>query len=120
MSIEAVVANGGRFTWPADGAEMVLVPAGEFFMGRIAGDIFAPDEERPGRTVRLRAYLIDRDPVTNEQYRRFIAAGGYVDPHWWSPAGWAWRVRSSVAEPMSIVEACFNAPEQPVAGVSWF
>lgn len=118
--IEAIAASGGRTVWPNDGAEMILVPAGEFYMGRRAGDIFGPDDERPGRVVRLRAFLVDRDPVTNERYGRFVEAGGYVDPHWWSPAGWAWRVRAGIERPLSFSEAGFGAPEQPVAGVSWF
>jgi formylglycine-generating enzyme required for sulfatase activity len=118
--LDEVVAAGGRHVWPADGAEMVLVPAGPFFMGRQDGDIFGPEDERPGRTIRLAAFLVDREPVTNERYGRFMQAGGYVDPHHWSPGGWAWRVRAGVERPLSYESSGFDAPSHPVAGVSWF
>lgn len=120
VPIEDVIANGGRHLWPADGATMVLVPGGDFFMGRATGDIFGPDDERPGRTVRLRPFLIDRDPITNERYARFVDAGGYVDPHHWTPSGWAWRARDGIERPLSFASPGFDAPDQPVAGVSWF
>ncbi len=120
VPIEEVVAQGGRHVWPADGAVMVLVPGGEFFMGRADGDIFGPEDERPGRRVRLAPFLIDREPATNERFARFVDAGGYVDPHWWSPAGWAWRAREGVDRPLSFAASGFDGPGQPVAGVSWF
>jgi formylglycine-generating enzyme required for sulfatase activity len=120
VKLDEVVQKGGRLVWPADGAEMVLVPGGDFFMGRREGDIFAPEDERPGRKVRLSPFLIDREPVTNARFARFVDAGGYVDPHTWSPAGWAWRVRAGIDKPLSFTVAGFEAPEQPAAGVSWW
>lgn len=44
---------------------MVLVPAGEFLMGTDGRD---PDE-RPQRTIRLDSYYIDKNEVTNAQFR---------------------------------------------------
>lgn len=99
---------------------MVLVPGGPFFMGRAPGDIFAPEDERPGRTIRLAPYLIDREPVTNARYARFIEAGGYRTPQLWSPAGWSWRALSGTDKPLSFATPGFDAPQQPVAGVSWY
>ena len=56
--------------------EMVTIPAGPFIMGRDDG----PADERPAHTVTLPAYAIDRLPVTNEQFARFLEAAGTHNP----------------------------------------
>jgi formylglycine-generating enzyme required for sulfatase activity len=56
-----------------DGAEVVLVPAGEFSMGSEDGD----EDEKPVRRVRCPALLVDRHEVTNGQFARFVRATGY-------------------------------------------
>jgi formylglycine-generating enzyme required for sulfatase activity len=53
---------------------MVWIPGGAFRMG---SDRFYP-EERPVREVRVERFWIDRHPVTNRQFSRFVAATGYV------------------------------------------
>ena len=76
---------------PIDGAEMVLVPAGEFTMGMEEKEIyqiFLLDNrenpifatEIPAHRVYLDSYYIDRYPVTNYQYRRFIESTGHREP----------------------------------------
>ncbi len=60
---------------PAPPAQMVAIPAGPFTMGRDDG----PEEERPAHTVTLRAFEIDRLPVTNAQFARFLQVHGAVD-----------------------------------------
>lgn len=74
-----------------DGAEMVLVPPGDFLMG------MGPEHEKfvlqmlglkdllakecgPPRQCFLDAYYIDVYPVTNSRYQRFIEATGYQVP----------------------------------------
>jgi formylglycine-generating enzyme required for sulfatase activity len=52
------------------GEEMVLVPAGAFWMGSSEGD----SDERPMQQVYLRAFWIDRYEVTNAQYTEFLNA----------------------------------------------
>ena len=52
-----------------DGAEMVLVPAGEFIMGSLDGDA----DEAPPRKVFLPAFYIDKFEVTHAQYAKFLA-----------------------------------------------
>lgn len=59
-----------------DGAEMVLIPTGEFMMGLDSGR----PEEQPVHRVFLDAYYIDRHPVTFEQYDRFCDATGRKKP----------------------------------------
>lgn len=53
--------------------ELVELPGGSFRMGSTQ---FYP-EEAPAHTVCLRAFAIDRHPVTNAQYAEFVAATGY-------------------------------------------
>ena len=62
-----------------DGKEMVLIPAGPFIMG---SEEYGP--ETPQRTVDLGAYHIDRHPVTNAEYERFVDATGHGAPQGWS------------------------------------
>ncbi|MGV8120574.1 MAG: formylglycine-generating enzyme family protein [Candidatus Xenobiia bacterium LiM19] len=52
-----------------DGAEMILVPAGEFLIGSPAGE--GDDDEHPRHRVYLDAYYLYRYPVTNGQFARF-------------------------------------------------
>jgi gamma-glutamyl hercynylcysteine S-oxide synthase len=75
-----------------------LVPAGPFVMGT-STEPWALDNERPAHTVQLPAYLIDVAPVTNGEYQRFIAAGGYDDRRWWSDEGWKHRTEAGLSAP---------------------
>ena len=56
----------------ADGAEMLLVPMGEFLMGSTEADPKAGADEKPQHTVYLDAFYIDRVEVTNAQYVGFL------------------------------------------------
>lgn len=65
----------------ADLDAMVAVPAGAFAMGTNLERSDAQDH--PQHTVTLPAYKIDKYPVTNAQYARFVAATGHRPPlHW--------------------------------------
>ena len=64
----------------------VFHPAGEFLCGT-ADEAFALDNERPAHAVRVEAFSLDAAPVTNDEYARFVDAGGYDDPRWWSSEG---------------------------------
>lgn len=58
-------------------SDMVEVPAGEFFMGcndRVDSECEA--NERPGRTVSVAAFAIDRTEVTVAAFQKCVAAGG--------------------------------------------
>jgi formylglycine-generating enzyme required for sulfatase activity len=56
--------------------------------------------------------------VTNAEYARFIAAGGYTQQEWWTEQGWNWK--RSRTEPNYSDDSRFNNPTQPVVGVSWY
>lgn len=68
---------------------MITIPAGQFIMG--VDDARADPQDRPQHKVSLNAYQIDKYPITNAQYARFVAASGYRPPLYWSkgkiPAG---------------------------------
>ncbi|MFE1320659.1 ergothioneine biosynthesis protein EgtB [Kitasatospora phosalacinea] len=86
-------ATGGPL--PAE----VLVPAGPFTMGTDT-EPWALDNERPAHRVELPAFWLDTAPVSNGAYLRFLADGGYDDPRWWTPAGWAHRMSAGLEAPL--------------------
>lgn len=87
----------------------IEVPAGTY-----------PYGER-GQAIEIEApFLLGRFPVTNGQYRAFVDDGGYSERTWWSDAGWAWRTKEQVREPLSWHNRRWNGPNQPVVGVSFF
>ncbi|MEK7475259.1 MAG: SUMF1/EgtB/PvdO family nonheme iron enzyme [Candidatus Coatesbacteria bacterium] len=64
-----------------DGAEMILIPAGEFTMGSNDG---GPDE-KPPHAVRVSSFYLDKYEVTFDLYDRFCKAtrrGVPGDGHW--------------------------------------
>ncbi len=76
--------------WEKDGKEMIYIPAGHFLMGSDEGR----DNERPAHTVHVDAFYIDRYPVTNEEYKRFVDATGHPVPYyeveWANPYEYNW------------------------------
>ena len=55
---------------------MIWIPGGTFRMG---SDKHYP-EEAPVHRVGVDGFWIERTPVTNREFRRFVNATGYVDP----------------------------------------
>ncbi len=75
-------------TNPKDGAEMILIPAGEFLMGSTDADKYATDAEKPQRTVYLDAYYIYKTEVTVAQYRKFCTSTNRNMP---TEPSWKWQ-----------------------------
>ena len=75
-------------TGSQDGVEMVTVPEGEFFMGcNEKVDTECDKNEKPGRTVAVKAFQIDKTEVTVAQYGKCVDAGvcnseGLTMPYW--------------------------------------
>lgn len=58
----------------ADG--MIFIPGGTFYMGcNTKNDSECDSDEKPGRTVRVDGFYIDRTEVTKAAYRRCVNAG---------------------------------------------
>lgn len=62
-------------------------------------DPWALDNERPAHAVWIDPFAIDTFPVTNADFARFLDAGGYQQPRWWSTAGWEYRSRHDITTP---------------------
>ena len=82
----------------SDGTTMLLIPTGTFEMG----DSFREGlpHELPVHTVFVNAFYMDVTEVTNAAYKQFLDATGHRVPESWD-------------------DPAFNAPDQPVVGVSW-
>jgi len=78
-NLAAMAAEGDTLPAPSGrtGDDMVLVPAGDFTMGRDDGEF----DEAPARTVYLDAYYIDRHEVTVAGYRACTEAGACTAPY---------------------------------------
>ncbi len=100
----------------ADGAILVRVPEGTYPCG--GEDGAARPSERPAHRVRLSAYFVDRDEVTNDRYGKFLASLATApDPHARchrdEPPGRDHR-------PAFGAEPGWSDPERPVVGVDWY
>lgn len=82
----------------ADADGMVRFPGGTVEIGTDDRSA-AYDNERPRHRVELKPFRIGAWPVTNGEYQRFIADGGYDRPELWSEAGWAWRQEADLVAP---------------------
>ncbi len=91
-------------TTTARGMELIYIPDGSFMMGSDEGD----GDERPPHNVYLDGFYIARFPVTNAQYRQYVAAMLHVLPDHWK-AGPLWKVGSYPR----------GKGDHPVVFVSW-
>lgn len=123
---EAATDDAGP--WPGD-AE---VPGARWMLGAEAGGGFVFDNEKWAHPVDVPAFRIARAPVTNEEYARFVEAGGYGERRFWSAAGWAWRTRAKATHPMYWQRAADGwqvrrydrletlRPHRPIIHVCWY
>jgi formylglycine-generating enzyme required for sulfatase activity len=119
----------GWLGWlPGDLDEWIHIPAGPFLYG-----------DRPEERTIEYPYRISKYPVSNAQFARFVEAGGYEEPGYWSPEGLAWRNGDSDDRapqpwrdwikkrppqqrnrPMWWGSPDIANPLTPVVGISWF
>lgn len=76
----------------------------------------------PQHLVKVSSFGIGKFPVTNHEYAEFIADGGYATESYWTTMGRKWqRTRLAAdAAPGFWGDVRFDAPRQPVVGVSWY
>ena len=67
--------------------------------------------------VTLPTFVTDKYPVSNAEFTRFIAEGGYVTPKYWTATGWREKEKKSWTQPRYWSR---NNPAQPVVGISWY
>jgi sulfatase modifying factor 1 len=119
-----------------DGAKMVLIPAGRFFMGthpsetpdlvKLTKDQGLSDaeaswfeDETPLHLVSLDAFYMDVYEVTNAQYRKFVQATGHKEPEGFS-------IDKLEGDRISLKSGFkpwddknYNGDNQPVVCVAW-
>ena len=95
----------------------VPIKKGKFRMGS------GQDHKGPEHWVRIsNDFLLGKFPVTNQEFNEFIQDEGYREEKWWSTAGWKWRKKELTdahPRPDEWQNERFNAPNQPVVGISW-
>lgn len=96
-------------------SNLILIPAGKFERGNEA-----EKNSQPLCQIELDEYLIGKYPVTNQEYREFVKAGGYQNRELWPRKGWQWRERKDINEPGYWNHWKWNGPNFPVVGVSWY
>jgi iron(II)-dependent oxidoreductase len=110
---EPVERDPGPASEPvSEGPETVLVPGGEVEIGAAPAG-FAYDNERPRHTVELEPFEIDRAPVTNGEFARFVAETGAEPPMYWEPDGEGGWVRTAMGARAEL------DPGHPVVHVDW-
>ena len=95
-----------------DGPEMVRVDGGEVAIGAGPGG-FAYDNERPRHAVELAPFDLDRTPVTNGDFARFMAESGAEPPLYWERDGEGGWVRTAMGQATSV------EPAHPVVHVDF-
>jgi ergothioneine biosynthesis protein EgtB len=97
------------------------------------GNGFHFDNEAPAHHAYIQPFQLARGLVTNGEYARFIAAGGYTDPAYWLSEGWDWLHSGERGRPLYWMPSADGGwqeftltglrpldPEQPVVHVSYF
>jgi formylglycine-generating enzyme required for sulfatase activity len=102
-------------------------------MGWLPGDLetWVEIQIPSAKSQTPRRIYVGRYPVTNHQFARFIAAGGYEErgKHWWPDEGWAWQKQGErrwsergTDQPEYWDDPRFGKSRRgyPVVGVSWY
>lgn len=111
--------------------KMISLPGGPFLMGTDYAEGFPEDGEGPVREVSLRPFRIDRDPVTNDSFRRFVEETNYkteAERFGWSFVFWSHipkdRFQQLVADTVAaapwwckVFGATWSSPEGPGSNI---
>ncbi|MFZ5450243.1 MAG: formylglycine-generating enzyme family protein [Thermodesulfobacteriota bacterium] len=83
------------------GIRFRLIPGGWYFLGSPPNETGRYADEASSHKVNLKPFYISATEITNDQYGRFLKAANHPEPLYWEDKN-------------------LNAPNQPVAGVTWF
>ncbi len=73
-------------------ADALPLAGGEVVLGKPqTWPTYGWDNEYGRRTERVEPCEVSRRLITNGQFLRFVADGGYTQERWWSAEGWGWR-----------------------------
>ena len=92
------------------------------------GEGFAFDNEGPRHRVMLEPFALSRRLVSNREWDRFVADGGYRTASLWLSDGWAWVQRRGIEAPLYWRDAEHfthqgwqpRDPAAPVAHISYY
>lgn len=65
-------------------------------------------------------FWVGKFPITVAQYNVFIEESGYTNQKWWTKSGWNWIQNMGRKKNSFFDDPRYNAPNQPVVGVSWY
>ncbi|MCE5322312.1 formylglycine-generating enzyme family protein [bacterium] len=105
--------------------EMIWIPAGSFVMGNNGSEGYSYADEVPQHAVNLSGYYIGKYEVTRGEYRKFMDAGGYSNPDYWSSDGWKWKRDRTQPQYWDAVEdwetgSFTQTDSHPVTGISYY
>jgi gamma-glutamyl hercynylcysteine S-oxide synthase len=82
-------------------SRLVEIPAGQATLGlkHVNGHEFAWDNELDAHEVNVERFAIDSGNVTNQDFLRFIQAGGYENRALWDKEAWEWKEKEEVQYP---------------------
>jgi iron(II)-dependent oxidoreductase len=86
---------------PAPIQRQVTIPAGVATLGQPREETraFGWDNEFSTQEIFVPGFSADVFPVTNDEYLKFIQAGGYEDAKFWRSEDWEWRRRQRLEHP---------------------
>jgi formylglycine-generating enzyme required for sulfatase activity len=94
------------------------VPGGTYTIGGWLDDDDQENDEQAD--IALPDYWVAKYPITVQQYRQFIDAGGYANQDYWTPSGWEWKVAWSRLQPLYWGDERFMADNQAVVSIYWY
>lgn len=129
-SIAAAVIENKR-PEPGTLERMIALPGGSFLMGTDNPEGFPQDGEGPIREVTVKPFRIDRYPVTNALFAKFVQATGYIteaEHFGWSFVFWSHiqedRFEELVEDTVAaapwwckVSEVAWNTPEGPGSNI---
>jgi eukaryotic-like serine/threonine-protein kinase len=127
-------ADTGFKSSPLELVDKDMVPVGMVY---VPGGPFVPAISGEGtRPFTLSPYFIDKYEVTNEQFKRFIDAGGYANPRYWQDMDFVMDgVSLTLDEALDLMKDLTGRPgpagwelsdfpqgeeNKPVTGISWY
>jgi len=81
--------------------ELLSVPGSQVVLGKDRDHrLYGWDNEYGRQEQQIIPFKASRYLVSNEEFREFIAAGGYENESWWTSEGWAWKTYKKAVKPL--------------------
>lgn len=89
---------------PADNANQAIgdafIPGGTFLLGAESNDNFIFDNEKWAHKTTVMPFEISKTAVSNEEFEKFVNAGGYRQSEYWCNQGWSWLSENNIEHPV--------------------